>query len=88
MRGEAVEKGNTMYWNDDFGWAGWLAMTLGMAGFWVLVALLILTAVRPRRGPNHEDQDPRQILERRLARGEIDVEEYRERLAALAQVPR
>lgn len=73
-------------WSDhDLNWAGWLAMTIGMVGFWVLIALLVLLVVRAGWRPNAEELGPRQILERRLARGEIDVEEYRQRLAALSQ---
>lgn len=48
-----------MWWNHDYGWVGWLAMTIGMAGFWIAVA--------------------------RHARGEIDVEDYRERLEAMSR---
>lgn len=74
-----------MWWDHDFGWAGWLAMTIGMAGFWVAVVLLILVVVRAGRSPAAQEPEARQILERRLARGEIDVEEYRERLEAMSR---
>lgn len=74
-----------MWWDHDWGWAGWLAMTIGMAGFWVLVAVLVLAVVRADRRRDADELGPRQILERRLARGEIDVEQYRERLAAMSQ---
>lgn len=77
-----------MWWDHDWNWAGWLAMSMGMAGFWILVALLVLAVVRSGRGADAGEQDPRQILERRLARGEIDVEEYRERLEAMGQAGR
>lgn len=74
-----------MWWNHEFGWAGWLAMTIGMAGFWIAVALLILVAVRGGRNSGSLEPEAREILERRLARGEIDVEEYRERLDAMSR---
>ena len=74
-----------MSWDHDFGWAGWLAMTIGMAGFWVAVALLILVAVRAGRNPGPHEPEAREILERRLARGDIDVEEYRDRLDAMSR---
>lgn len=77
-----------MWWDHDWGWAGWagwLAMTVGMAGFWVLVVLLALAVVRADRRRDTGELGPRQILERRLARGEVDVEQYRERLAAMSQ---
>ncbi|KRB73142.1 hypothetical protein ASE01_20455 [Nocardioides sp. Root190] len=35
-----------MWWDHDWGWPGWLAMTIAMAGFSVLVALLVLAVVR------------------------------------------
>jgi len=76
-----------MWWSHDWGWTGWLAMMIGMAGFWVLVALLVLLLVRAARSDAGE-VGPRQILETRLARGEIDVEEYRERLDAMRQAGR
>ena len=72
-----------MWWDHDWNWAGWLAMSVGMVGFWVLVALLVLAVVRSGKGPDPAELEPRQILERRLARGEIDIEEYRERLEAM-----
>jgi putative membrane protein len=77
-----------MMWNHDWSWAGWLAMTIGMVGFWVLVALLILLVVRADRRRGAEELGPRQIVEERLARGEIDVEGYHERLAAMSQAGR
>jgi putative membrane protein len=76
-----------MWWDHEFGWAGWV-MTIGMAGFWIAVALLILVAVRAGRNPGLQEPEARQILERRLARGEIDVEEYRERLEAMSRAHR
>lgn len=74
-----------MWWDHDLAWGGWLVMMIGMSGFWILVALLVVALMRSdlRGGPG--GPDPREILERRLARGEIDVEEYQERLDALTQ---
>lgn len=74
-----------MYWDHDFGWAGWLVMSLGMLGFWVAVALVVVLALRAVRRPEEQpgEPDPRQILERRLAQGEIDVDEFHVRLEAL-----
>jgi len=72
-----------MWWNHDIGWVGWLAMTLAMAGFWVVIALIVVALVRTGRQPVEGDLEPRKILQQRLARGEIDLDEYHERLAAL-----
>lgn len=77
-----------MWWDHDWNWAGWLAVSVGMVGFWVVAALLVLAVVRAGRRADAEVLGPRQILERRLARGEKVVEEYRQRLAAMSQVRR
>ena len=69
------------------GW-GWLLMTLGMLGFWALVAVLALALALLRR-PGQPDQRPRlgaeEILAERLARGELDPDEYRQRLQTLQE---
>ena len=64
-----------MWWDHGIGWGGWLAMTIGMAGFWVLLALLVVARVRRRRQAGSESPDARETLERRPARGEIDLKE-------------
>lgn len=75
-------------WDHDFGWGGWMTMLLGMAGVWILVALVVVALLRSDRRPGAGADDPREILERRLARGEIDVEEYQRRLDALGPADR
>lgn len=68
--------------------AGWLFMGL----FWLLLLGVIIWAVtrllpprqEARRGPSTDS--PEEILDRRFARGEIDVETYRAQRAALAEV--
>jgi len=76
-----------MWWNNDAGWIGSLAMTLGMAGFWVVIALIVVALVRTGRQPVESELEPRQILQQRLARGDIDLDEYHDRLAALEPAP-
>jgi putative membrane protein len=73
------------------GW-GWLLMTLGMLGFWALVAVRALGLLRRPGQPIQQpqpDQQPRpsaeEILAQRLARGEIDPDEYRQRLQILQE---
>ena len=69
-------------------------MTLGLLGFWALVAVVTVALLR-RPGPLHQqlppDQRPRpnpeQVLAQRLARGELDPEEYRQRLQAFHEPP-
>ena len=78
----------------DNGWG--VVMVLGMIGIWVLVAAVIFLLIRDSRG-SVRSPEPRttgsptssaeQILAERLARGDIDAAEYRERLEALAHKP-
>ena len=79
-----------MIWGS--GWAWWQAglMWLGMIAFWVLLIWLIYALVtraigrQPGRGEQPGGGDARQILDERLARSEIDVEEY-QRLRAVIE---
>ena len=72
-----------MNMNFDNGW--WIVMALGMILFWGLVILGIVWLVRelgdrPRGGAQATSSpDPLQTLDRRLAEGEITVEEYEQR---------
>ena len=77
---------------------GWYGSGMGMGGwffmglFWlVLLGVIIWAVVRllPSRhevtgGPSAADT-PEEILDRRFARGEIDLETYQAQRAALAQ---
>ncbi|TQK45139.1 putative membrane protein [Streptomyces sp. SLBN-118] len=84
-----------MFWYDhDVGGWGWFAMSAGMILFW---ALIITVAVLLFRALNHPHQHehthtpttptPEDILRDRLARGEIDEEEFRRRLTVLHAGP-
>lgn len=62
---------------DGMGAAGWLFMT----AFWVVLIAAIVWALAqlfPSRGPRElgDAERPEEILDRRLARGEIDTETY------------
>ena len=66
-------------WNAGMGAGGWVVMAL----FWVLLlAVIVWAATRlfPIRasGPtkSHEPERPEEMLDRRLAGGEIDVDTY------------
>lgn len=70
----------------DHGWggSGWLLMTLMMLTFWALLVWGVTTLARsggPGRQPDRSD--PERVLADRLARGEIDETEYRQRRAVL-----
>ncbi|EWT03401.1 hypothetical protein N865_16845 [Intrasporangium oryzae NRRL B-24470] len=72
-------------WNYGMGWgmgpAMWVILALGTIGFWALVIWVVRELVRARpvtresSSPEPRD-DPLRLLDERLARGEIDTEEY------------
>ncbi len=77
--------------NGDWGWGGWLLMSLTMLAFLALVAWGVFLVWRSTAHPHSAGaeqqstvrQSPEEILAERLARGEIDADEYRARLDAL-----
>ena len=65
-------------------WVFWQValMWVGMVGFWALLiwavfALVTGSSRRPSGPPPTPGGDARVVLDSRLARGEIDIEEYR-----------
>lgn len=74
------------WYGHGVGWAGWLFM----GGFWlVLLGVILFLVVRllPSPGgrePRARQESPEEILDRRFARGEIDIETYQTQRAALA----
>ena len=79
--------GNWM-WHDGYGWAGWFFGSMMGIVFLVLLIALIVVAVRyagGQQGAGHQrrTRSAEVILSERLARGEIDGDEFRERMTAL-----
>jgi putative membrane protein len=76
---------------DGFAW--WMipmmvAMMVGMILFLGLVILGVIWLVRGGLGPREDKKvNAVELLERRLAEGDLTVEEYRERRAVLAGPP-
>lgn len=69
-----------MSWNGSWTWGNWVAMGLLMIVFWSVVVAAVVAVLRTRRTPtDRPDGDPQRLLDQRLARGEIDDEEYRRR---------
>lgn len=72
--------------DNDIGAGWWIVMMLGMILFWGLVIFGIVWLFREfgssRRGGRADD--PRAILDRRLAAGEITVREYEQRRKLLS----
>ncbi|MDD7939548.1 SHOCT domain-containing protein [Actinomycetospora lutea] len=69
---------------------GWMGPVMGVSAvlWWVLVIAVVLAVVRwlrtseqsgPAGGGTAPAGDPRQVLDLRFARGEIDAEEYADR---------
>ena len=63
-------------------WAFWQSGLMWIAAlvFWILVAwvgYVFITSGPPRTRTRDDSADARHILDQRLARGEIDAEEYR-----------
>lgn len=74
----------------DWGAGWWILMMLGMILFWGLVILGVIWIVRELAGPREhgaESARPLDVLDRRLASGEISPEEYEERRRILRGQP-
>ena len=82
-----------MMWGmQAWSWWGWLAMSLGMVAFWGLIIWVVVALFRgfggtwrsPGERPNlGQRPDPERILAERFAAGEIDEDEYQQRLTTL-----
>lgn len=72
--------GNHGFWGSGWGWPVFAIMAVAMIACIAMMARMMM-----RHGPspptwetsNRAEEPPEQILERRLASGEIDVEEFR-----------
>jgi putative membrane protein len=81
------------YDGDGWGWAGWIAMSVGMVAFWALVITAVVVAIRYLTGtrgsaagsPGSGLSRAEDVLAERFARGEIDEDEYRQRRSALRE---
>lgn len=82
------------YGDGNWGWAGWLVMTLMMVAFWGLVVWGLVAIFRGTTGSEGDRsteggrRDPLKILDERFARGEIDADEYRSRKDVLRSAVR
>ena len=61
---------------------GWMAMSLGWLVFLALVGTVVWLVVRTTT-PANDKGGAREILSQRYARGEIDDQEYQQRLRTL-----
>lgn len=75
----------------------WIPMLIMMVVFWAGLIALAITFIRRTHGPPNAPtsaaptvaakQTPAEILAERLARGEIEPDDYRQRLEALNRTP-
>jgi putative membrane protein len=81
-----------MDWNYGMGWGGWLIACLMMLAFLALIVVVSLALARGSQGGvGSGHPSAKEILDERLARGEIDTEEYTRTLDTLStgeRVPR
>ncbi|MFF4580177.1 SHOCT domain-containing protein [Streptomyces sp. NPDC001389] len=89
-----------MWYDGGWGWGGWFFVAIVMVLFWALVIAGIVVLVRYLAGGHHGHQggppppsgEPgwgsrraEDLLAERFARGEIDEDEYKRRLALLRE---
>ncbi|MEU2159200.1 hypothetical protein ABZ532_30030 [Streptomyces sp. NPDC019396] len=89
-----------MWYDGGWGWGGWFFMAMFMVLFWALVIGGIVALVRYLGGAHHDRQSARPVspgeqgwggrraedlLAERFARGEIEEDEYKRRLALLRE---
>lgn len=83
------------WWGWGWGGHGWgwgTVMTIGLAVFFVAVIVAVVFAIRDlfrggsqRNGGSSTAPGPEDTLAHRFARGEIDADEYRRRIALLRE---
>ena len=65
-------------------------MTIGMIAFWALIIYAIAVLLRggqPQRPGQASPEPPEEILKRRLAEGELTIEDYERLRTALTEPP-
>lgn len=79
-------------WNGGYGggwgWVGWTITAVVLVLFFAVLITAAVLAVRylsgGHRGPGgHPGRGPEEVLAERFARGEIDADEYRQRVTLL-----
>jgi putative membrane protein len=81
-----------MFWHDHMNTGGWVFMVLGNIVIWGLIFAFIIWLVQDWRGRQNQREattgpSATQILDRRLASGEIDVEQYEKVRNVIGQPP-
>jgi putative membrane protein len=75
--------------NQGWGVGTWIVMAVAMMIFWAIVVFGVIALVRylghSHDAPSSPTSDPEVILRERLARGEINDEQFRNTLEALRE---
>ncbi len=75
--------------NGGWGVGMWIVIAVVMAVFWTIVVFGVVMLVRhfsdSHAAPTPVDNDAEAILRSRLARGEIDEDEFRKKLAVVRE---
>ena len=81
------------HWHGGGPW--WIVAPLFWIGVWVLILVILRAIFWRRRGPWHHHrygygggENPFSVLAGRYARGEIDEQEYRQRMEVLKHPPK
>jgi putative membrane protein len=88
---QQADYGEGMFYMHNFGWGWWLVMSIGMVAFWGLVIYGIVLLVRgqsPERREEPPKESPEDVLKRRLAKGEVSIDEYEQLHATIHKRPR
>jgi putative membrane protein len=68
-----------MFYMHDAGWGWWLLISVGMVAFWGLIVVAVVWFIRRQPtelGEAPPRETPDEIVRRRLAEGEISMDEY------------
>jgi putative membrane protein len=82
-----------MWYGSNWGWGAWSLMTVGMVAFWALLITSVVLVVRYLVTPDGagaaalDRKGAEDLLAERYARGEIDTDEYGQRVALLRERP-
>ena len=84
-----------MWHMNDLGWGWWVLMSVGMVAFWALIIYGVVWLSRrapaapetPAPQSPAASESPQQVLKRRLAVGELSVDEYDRLRAVLDDEP-
>ncbi|MFI1536732.1 SHOCT domain-containing protein [Streptomyces anandii] len=89
-----------MWYDGGWGWGGWIVMAVFMVLFWAVLIFALIALVRYLAGTRHpwqpgppppsgegggQDRRAENVLAERFARGEIDEDEFKRRLALLRE---